>query len=229
MLNVRDLTHAFHREGKTNTLFEDLSFDLIRGQRLGLMGRNGQGKSTLIKILGGVTRPTSGHVNWSMTSSWPLGFDGGCQGGMSGYDNIKFISRIYRRDHRQIIGKVDDFAELGEALSMPVKYYSMGMRTRLSFGISLAIEFDCYLIDEVIAVGDALFREKCEHELFAKREDRAFVIASHDIDLIRKICDRAIIIESGRAKIFDDVDAAGAIYAGLCAEEAALRAAEHAA
>jgi capsular polysaccharide transport system ATP-binding protein len=223
MLTVQDLTQRFHRDGKTRTLFEDLSFDLSRGGRLALMGRNGQGKSTLIKILGGALWPTSGHVDWRMSSSWPIGFDGGFQGGMSGYDNIKFIARIYGREPKQIIGKVEEFAELGEALAMPMKYFSSGMRTRLAFGLSLAIEFDCYLIDEVIAVGDALFRDKCDHELFSKREDRAFIIASHDMDLIRRICDRAIVIEAGRAKIFDDIGLAIDIYAGICAEDAEAR------
>jgi capsular polysaccharide transport system ATP-binding protein len=227
MLIVRGLTKDFHRDGKTRRLFEDLSFDLPPGGRLGLLGRNGQGKSTLIKMLGGVTWPTRGYARWQMVPSWPLGFDGGFQGGMTGYDNIKFIARIYQRDPRSIVGAVDDFAELGEALAMPIKYYSSGMRARLSFGISLAIDFDCYLIDEVIAVGDALFREKCEAELFGKREDRAFVIATHDTGLIQRICHQAIVIDSGRAKVFDDVDTAVAVYDGLCAEEAAMRAAGH--
>jgi capsular polysaccharide transport system ATP-binding protein len=210
----------FHRDGRSQTLFEDLSFDLPRGGRLGLLGRNGQGKTTLIKILGGVLWPTSGYFKWDMTSSWPLGLDGGFQGAMSGYDNVKFIARIYQCDPREIIGRVDEFAELGEALYKPMKYYSSGMRARLSFGISLAIEFDCYLIDEVIAVGDALFREKSNNQLFESSAERSFVIATHDTEFVRKMCDRVLIIESGRAKMFHDVDAAIDIYAGLCVEDA---------
>src|SRR5580658_1303347 len=133
MLVVRGLTKRFYRDGKARTLFEDLSFDLPIGGRLGLLGRNGQGKSTLIKILGGVVWPSSGYASWNMSASWPLGFDGGFQGAMSGYDNIKFIARLYRRDFDSILGRVDEFAELGEALTMPIKYYSSGMRARLSF------------------------------------------------------------------------------------------------
>jgi len=220
MLIVRDLTMRFHREGKTQTLFENLSFDMPQGGRLGLLGRNGQGKTSLIKILGGVLWPTSGYTRWEMTSSWPLGLDGGFQGAMTGYDNIKFIARIYRRDPGKIIARVDDFAELGEALYKPMKYYSAGMRARLSFGISLAIQFDCYLIDEVIAVGDALFREKSNHELFESTADRSFIIATHDTEFVRRMCDRVLIIESGRAKLFNDVNAAIDIYAGLCVEDA---------
>lgn len=220
MLTVEGLAKRFHREGKTRTLFENLSFELPRGGRLGLLGRNGQGKSTLIKLLGGVIMPSDGAVRWGMTSSWPLGFDGGIQGGMTGHDNIKFIARIYHRDPREMIAKVDEFAELGEALKMPIKYYSAGMRARLSFGISLAVEFDCYLIDEVTAVGDTAFREKCDELLFGPRHDRAFVIATHDLGLIQNVCETAIIIESGRAKVFDDVEAAIEIYHAICTEEA---------
>jgi len=225
MLTVRGLTKQFSHGGLTRTLFEDLSFDLPAGGRLALLGRNGQGKSTLIKILGGVVWPTRGFASWAVDASWPLGFDGGFQGGMSGYDNIKFIARIYRRSPKEIIRKVEDFAELGEeALAKPMKYYSSGMRTRLSFGISLAIEFDCYLIDEVISVGDVLFRAKCDEELFGKRRDRAFIIASHDLGLLKRTCEQAVVIESGRAKFFGDIETAAAIYEGLCAEETALKA-----
>jgi capsular polysaccharide transport system ATP-binding protein len=212
MLVARGLTKQYPLEGQTRTLFRDLSFDLDRSGRMALLGRNGQGKSTLIKILGGVVWPTAGDVKWSMTCSWPLGFNGGFQGGMTGLDNIRFMARIYRKPAKQLIEQVDEFAALGKALSMEIKYYSSGMRARLAFGLSIAIEFDCYLIDEVISVGDALFRARCEEELFGVRAHRAFVIASHDLEFLRHTCTRAIVIESGRAKLFEDIDLALEIY-----------------
>jgi capsular polysaccharide transport system ATP-binding protein len=219
MLIVRDLAKQYVTDGKARTLFRDLSFALPRDGRLAILGRNGQGKSTLLKILGGVLEPTAGDARWSMTSSWPLGFGGAFQGGMTGLDNIRFLARIYRRPVRRLIEGVEDFARLGdEALKMPVRLYSSGMRARLAFGLSIAIEFDCYLIDEVIAVGDALFRKKCEQELFERRGNRAFIIASHDNVFIREHCNRAIVIEDGRAKIFDDIDVALAIYGGISEE-----------
>jgi capsular polysaccharide transport system ATP-binding protein len=215
MLSVTGLTKRYGHGRGVRTLFEDLSFTLARGERMAIIGRNGQGKSTLLKILGGVLPASSGKAAWSMSSSWPLGFSGGFQGGMTGFDNVQFIARIYGQPREWLLKKVDEFAELGPALSLPVKYYSSGMRARLAFGLSIAIDFDCYLIDEVISVGDAAFRQKCHDELFGQRADRSFLIASHEMGLIRDTCKRAIIIERGRAKLFDDINLALEIYSSI--------------
>ncbi len=212
MLSVRELSKVYPLNGRPRTLFEGLSFDLPPAGRLAVLGRNGQGKSTLIRILGGVVLQTTGNVRWDMTASWPLGMSGGFQGGLSGIDNMRFVSRVYNRPSDEVIEIAERFAELGDALTMPVRFYSSGMRARLAFGISLAIEFDCYLIDEVISVGDVSFQRKCHEELFGKRAHRAFIIASHHLDLIKTTCTRAILIEGGRAKLFDDIDLALEIY-----------------
>ncbi len=212
-LQVQGLSKAYHSTGKL--LFEDVNFEVARDGRLAILGRNGQGKSSLIKMLGGILPPSSGRILWHMASSWPIGFGGGFQGSLSGLDNIRFLSRLYGRDYADTLAKVDDFAELGAALRRPVKHYSSGMRARLAFGLSLAIEFDCYLIDELVAVGDARFQQKCEEELFKQRADRSFLIASHDMHLINRYCSRAIIIESGRVKMFEDIEEATEIYAWL--------------
>jgi capsular polysaccharide transport system ATP-binding protein len=219
MLTVRNLSKAYPSPGGMRTLFSGLSFEVPRGGRLAILGRNGQGKSTLIKMLGNVLAPTSGHIRWDMSASWPLGFTGGFQGSLTGLDNIRFVSRVYGRPAEETIAKTEAFAELGSALRMPLKHYSSGMRARLAFGLSLAVEFDCYLIDEVFAVGDSLFRRKCELEMFDRRADRAFIIASHDTEFLRRTCSRAILIENGRAKLFDDIALAIDIYAALGAPE----------
>lgn len=202
------------REAST-PVFSDLDFTLPRQGRLGLLARNGQGKSTLIKILGGALPPTTGRLDWRMTASWPIGFHGGFQGSLSGYDNVRFLARLYERDQAELLDRVEGFAELGAALREPVKHYSSGMRARLAFGLSLAIEFDCYLIDELVAVGDARFQEKCREELFERRAHRAFVMASHDTHLVAQHCDRVLIIEGGRGRVFDDVGEAIDIYTWL--------------
>ena len=216
MLQVRDLAKTFLSDSGPRRLFSGLSFDLHPGDRLAVIGRNGQGKSTLIKILGGVVAPSRGTVTWTMSASWPLGFWGGFQGGLTGLDNIRFIARIYNRPIDRTVALVEDFAQLGRQIADPVRFYSSGMRARLAFGLSLAIEFDCYLIDEVISVGDILFQAKCETELFDARAHRAFVMASHDMKLLKKHCDRAIVVERGHAKVFDDLDLAIDIYTSLC-------------
>jgi len=212
VLVVQNLSKEFTRDGRRRRLFRNLSFSLAPSERLAVLGRNGQGKSTLIKILGGVIAPTSGQVRWSMTASWPLGFGGAFQGSLTGIDNVRFLARIYDRPATQMLALVENFAELGDALTMPVKHYSSGMRARLAFGMSLAIEFDCYLIDEVIAVGDIVFRNRCESELFEKRASRSFIIASHDMNFLRSTCNRAVLIESGQATLYPDLEQAIEIY-----------------
>lgn len=214
-LEVRGLGKTYARSAKTPPLFRDLSFTVGRSDRLAILGRNGQGKSTMIKILGGALAPTEGRVVWKMTNSWPIGFSGAFQGSLTGIDNIRFLARVYGRDFNDLLGRVDGFAELGSKLTMPVKHYSSGMRARLAFGLSLAIDFDCYLVDELVAVGDARFQRKCNEELFERRGRRAFIMASHDMRTISRVCDRALILEGGHAKMFTDVDEAIDIYTWL--------------
>jgi ABC-type polysaccharide/polyol phosphate transport system, ATPase component len=212
-LEVLGLSKTFHEAD--HAVFSDLSFTLGHQERLAVLGRNGQGKSTLIRILGGVLPPTRGRIDWRMSASWPIGFAGGFQGSLSGLDNIRFLARLYERDYAEMRDRVDDFAELGSDLRSPVKHYSSGMRARLAFGLSLAIEFDCYLIDELVAVGDARFQQKCQEALFEHRAHRAFIMASHDTHLIAAHCEKALIIENGKGRLFADVDEAVEIYQWL--------------
>lgn len=192
-----------------------LNLTVEKGEHVGLLGRNGAGKSTLIKLIGGVEMPTSGKITRQMSVSWPLGFGGGFQGSLTGYDNARFIARIYDRQYRELRDFVEDFTELGRQLRMPVKTYSSGMRARLAFALSLAIEFDCYLIDEVILVGDQNFQRKCQDELFGKRNDRSLILASHSVETIRAYCNRAMVLQAGVGTVYDDVGEAVEIYSEL--------------
>lgn len=215
MITCENLCKTYKHGPRSKQVLNDVNLTIRRGERVALLGRNGAGKSTLIKLIGKVEMPTSGRIVEDMTVSWPLGFAGGFQGSLTGYDNARFIARIYRRDYADIRTFVEDFTELGGELKMPVKTYSSGMRARLAFGLSLAIEFDCYLIDEIILVGDQNFSRKCHVELFEKRADRAMVLASHSIDVVREYCNRAVIIDRGKATAYEDVNQAIDIYGAL--------------
>lgn len=215
MIHCQNLTKSYPMGSGSKQVLRGIDLQICPGEHIGFLGRNGAGKTTLIKLLGGVELPTSGKIKRSMSVSWPLGFGGGFQGSLTGYDNARFISRIYGHRYSEIRDFVEDFTELGTQLKMPVKTYSSGMRARLAFALSLAIEFDCYLIDEVIMVGDANFHHKCHTELFEKRGDRALVLASHSPDLIREFCNRALVLHQGHAKIYSDVDEALEVYAAL--------------
>lgn len=212
MIICHNLFKSYAHGNKRKQVLRDINLSINRGDRVGLLGRNGAGKSTLIKLIGGVEMPTSGKITRNMSVSWPLGFAGGFQGSLTGLDNARFIARIYQRDYADVRQFVEDFTELGKQLRMPVKTYSSGMRARLAFALSLAIEFECYLIDEIILVGDQNFQRKCQAEMFEKRQDRSMLVASHSPEFIRSFCNKAIIIHQGQATMYDDVDGAVAQY-----------------
>jgi capsular polysaccharide transport system ATP-binding protein len=215
MIHCENVTKSYPMGHGRKQVLKGLDLRVKPGERIGFLGRNGAGKTTLIKLIGGVEMPTSGKIRRQMSVSWPLGFAGGFQGSLTGYDNARFIARIYGRQYAQIRDFVEEFTELGPQLKMPVRTYSSGMRARLAFALSLAIEFDCYLIDEIIIVGDANFHHKCHYELFEKRRDRALVLASHSPDLIREFCDRALVLHQGQGTVYSDVNEALDVYTAL--------------
>ena len=216
LLRCVDVVKEYHVAGRgVRRVLDGIDLDVRYGQKLAILGRNGAGKSTLIKIMGGVELATAGRVERTMSVSWPLAFGGAFQGSLSGLDNLRFICRIYDLDFEGTRDFVDDFAELGRQLGEPVKTYSSGMRARLAFALTIAIEFDCYLIDEVIMVGDQRFFRRCQEELFVKRADRALVIVSHDMSFIRTACDTAAIIHNSQLELCDSVEEAVYIYERL--------------
>ncbi len=206
MISLKQITKTYPTRTGSHTVLDGIDLTIGPGEKLGILGRNGAGKSTMIRIMSGAERPSSGHVFRGMTLSWPLAFGGAFQGSLTGLDNLKFICRVYGVDYKDKVDYVDDFSELGKYMREPVKTYSAGMRARLAFAISMAIEFDCFLIDEVISVGDARFHEKCKREMFDKRKDRAFIMVSHEAHNIREHCDRASVLVNGKLLHFDNVD-----------------------
>ena len=212
---VSNLVKAYETAIGPKLVLDGVSFSVAEGEKIAVLGRNGSGKSTLVKLIGGVESPSAGEIYRGLTMSWPIAFGGGFSGDLSGLDNIRFVARIYKKPIQEAIAFVDDFAELGRQLYLPVRTYSSGMRARLAFALMLAIDFECFLIDEVIAVGDAGFRKRSRDELFVKRSHCAMILVSHDQATIRSYCSKALVLKNGRGRVFDDVEYALSIYATL--------------
>jgi len=212
MIELDRITKAYPTRSGSNVVLDRVSFSFPPRTNIGILGKNGAGKSTLLRIIAGTEQADSGEVRRLGTVSWPIGFAGGFNGSLSGEENCRFVARIYGADLDEVVGFTMDFAELGEYFYMPVKTYSSGMRARLAFGLSMAIEFDAYLVDEVTAVGDANFQEKCR-KAFAERSGRSSVIiVSHQMATVRDYCERCAVLIGGKLRSFDSVDAAQAAY-----------------
>lgn len=212
MIKLSNVSKQYRTRAGHRTVLQNINLRVHPGEKIGILGVNGSGKSTLIRMISGAEYPTSGDVHRSMSVSWPLAFAGGFQGSLTGLDNLKFVCRVYGRDYREAIEPVKEFADLGVYFNEPVKGYSSGMRARLAFALSMAIEFDCFLIDEVVAVGDSRFHEKCERELFEKRKDRALIFVSHDKNTIANHCDRACVLDRGELHEFGNIEDAYSYY-----------------
>jgi capsular polysaccharide transport system ATP-binding protein len=212
VIAIEDVSKVYRTRQGPHVVLDKLNLQIARGQKIGILGRNGAGKSTLIRLIGGAEFPTSGRIRRLMSVSWPLAFGGAFHDNLTGFDNLRFICRVYGVDYPSVVPFIEDFTELGLYLREPVLHYSSGMRARLAFALSLAIEFDCFLIDEVIAVGDSRFHEKCRIELFEKRKDRAFILVSHDAHTIKEHCGSAAVIVDGKLHTFGTVDEAYAHY-----------------
>jgi capsular polysaccharide transport system ATP-binding protein len=197
MIKFQNVSKRYPESPNKRMVIDDVSFEIQRGQKLGIVGINGAGKSTLIRLAAGVEKPTLGNITRTMTCSWPMGFGGAFQSSLSGNDNIRFLARIYGENYNKLRQQVETFSDLGEYLRAPVRTYSSGMRARFAFGLSLGIDFECLLIDEVIAVGDERFREKC-HEAIMKRSHQALIFASHDTSLLNTYCDHFSIVIGGK-------------------------------
>jgi capsular polysaccharide transport system ATP-binding protein len=213
MITLTDVSKSYPTRQGPVPVLDRVSLQVAPGEKVGILGRNGVGKSTVIRLISGAEQPDKGSVDRTMTVSWPIAFGGGFQGTLTGLDNLRFICRVYGVDPEDKIAFVEEFTELGRYLREPIKSYSSGMRARLAFAISMVIEFDCFLIDEVVAVGDDRFTSRCQVELFEKRRDRAMIIVSHNHAYIKQHCERIVLLNNGNFTFFDDMDAAYHAYA----------------
>lgn len=208
MIELIDVTKTFPLGRGTKTVLDNVSGTFPQGKSVAVLGRNGAGKSTLLRIISGAVPPTSGRVISNGTISYPVGFSGSFHPDLTGLQNTRFVARIYGVDTDELVEFVRDFAELGKHFFMPLRTYSSGMKSRLSFGTSMGIPFDTYLVDEVTSVGDGAFRDKSVEVFRARREAAAAIVVTHSPGFVKQMCDMGAVLEDGKLTFYDDLDAA---------------------
>ncbi|MFS0851637.1 ABC transporter ATP-binding protein [Novosphingobium panipatense] len=215
MIRFENVAKSYHIRKFEKVVFTDLNFTIQRRESIGICGANGAGKSTLMRLLAGVEPATSGRIFREMSTSWPIGYANCFQSSLTGADNARFIARVYKADEQNLLDFVEDFAQLGPYFHQPVHTYSAGMNARLAFGVSLAIDFDCYLVDEVTAAGDERFRVRSEEALIARRDRGALVMISHDPQTLRAYCKRGAVLYGGSLVLYDTIDEACEVHSRL--------------
>lgn len=212
MIRLENLTKSFWVKGERKVVIDNLSLTLPSGKSLALLGRNGAGKSTLLEIIAGTLNADSGRVLSDGTISWPVGLAASFHGDLTGAENVRFVARIYGVDTDDLVDFVGEFADLGRSYDMPMRTYSTGMRSRLTFGASMGIKFDTYLVDEITAVGDHAFRKKSQ-QIFAERmQSSSAIMVNHTMAEVRKFCNAGVVLEGGKAEYFEDLEKAIALH-----------------
>ncbi len=208
MIELQNVSKFFVTNAGKRYILKEITFSIPSEKNIGILGRNGAGKSTIMKMLGQIEFPNSGKIISDKTFSWVMGVGGGFQSNMTGRANVKFVCRIYGKSREEIeksINFVKEFSELGDYFDMPIKTYSSGMRSRLTFGLSLAFDFDYLLIDETLSVGDARFRKKSKEALLKKIETCNVLLVSHDMKTLEDICDVGIVVDGGKMYYYDNI------------------------
>jgi capsular polysaccharide transport system ATP-binding protein len=205
MIKFENVSKSYHIRKFQKQVFSDLSFTIERGESIGICGANGAGKSTLMRLISGIEEPTGGKIIRTMSTSWPIGYGSTFVASLTGADNARFIARIYGKNEKEMLEYVEEFAQLGPYFHQPIFSYSAGMNARLAFGVSLAIEFECYLIDEVTGAGDQRFRERSERELTNRRQTATLIMVSHDPNTLLQYCDRGAVLYGGNLTFYDNI------------------------
>lgn len=212
MISFRNVSKSFKTKNHKKIVLDRVNVDFISGVSYGVLGVNGAGKSTALKMIAGTILPNGGSIKKTVRVSWPLGFSNGFHPEMTGKENLNFVSRAYGEDVRRVTSFVDEFAELGDYINAPIRTYSSGMIARLAFGLSMAIDFECYLVDEITAVGDARFQERCRSAFDNRRKNADIIMVSHSMETIKDYCDKGVLLVDGRVLLYDDVEQAIAAY-----------------
>jgi capsular polysaccharide transport system ATP-binding protein len=212
MIELKNIVKLYPTIDGANLVLDNINVRLPENRSLGIFGRNGAGKSTLLRIIGGAELPDSGRVVRKGKVSWPIGFSGGFSPSLTGEENCRFIARVYDQDLDEVVDYARDFADIGSYFYMPVRTYSSGMRARLAFGVSMAIDFDVYLVDEVTAVGDAAFKRKCSRAFQERRERSTLIMVSHSVQTLAEYCNLGAVLDCGKMDIYDSVAEAAEVY-----------------
>ena len=219
MIKIDNITKSYlHHKAGRKYVFKDLSFTIPSGKNVAIIGKNGAGKSTLMNLLAKVDSPDSGRIITDQSISWPVGLSGGFQGSLSARENVKFIARTqgFRGlEMQEKVKFVEEFAEIGDYFDLPTKTYSSGMKGRVAFGLSLAFDFDYYIVDEAMSVGDAHFKKKASDAFKAKVGKANIILVTHGMTQVRTMCDLVIILNDGKAKIYEDVEKGIEVYQQL--------------
>ncbi|MCA0340142.1 MAG: ABC transporter ATP-binding protein [Proteobacteria bacterium] len=222
MIRFKNVFKSYKAGATRKYILRNATFELP-WRNIAILGVNGAGKSTMVRMLAGAELPDKGEIQRDVSISWPLGFSGAFHGSLSGIENLRFVCRIYNKRMDDVIGFVEDFAGLGPYLEMPVKTYSSGMRARLAFALSMAVDFECYLIDEITAVGDATFQQRCVREFERKQESSRIILVSHSESTVRKYCDMGGVLYNSELTLYDEIDDAIKSYQEILRSIAAAK------
>lgn len=212
MITLQNINKRYKTAAGTRTVLNNVNVTFPKGRSVGILGMNGAGKSTLIRIIGDAEPADSGRVIRNGRVSWPLGFTGGFQANMTARENARFVARIYGESTEYVENFTEEFSELGSYFDVPLRSYSAGMRGRFAFSVSLACDFDYYLVDEALETGDARYKEKFRRAFEERRENASVILVSHNEQTIRRNCDMAAILHDGRIDMYDDLKEAMRFY-----------------
>lgn len=219
MIILNNVTKFYRVRSFRHYVLKNVTHQFNSGVSIGILGKNGAGKSTLLRMLGGIECPNFGAIQIIGSVSWPVGLTAGLLSNLSARENIKFVCRIYGRtglETKKIIDYVNEFADIGEHFDVPLSSYSSGMRARINFGLSMAFDFDYYLVDEVTGVGDPSFKQKAKDEFNKKRKNAAMIMVSHDVKTLRDTCDIGLYLHDGKIDVYEDLEEAIKIYQQEC-------------
>lgn len=206
MIRFNNVYKAYGSGPNKKVILDGFSGVIEKGKNIGIVGHNGAGKSTLMRMISGSEMPNSGTIERDGMISWPLGFTGGFHNSLSARQNIDFISQIYGMDNQEVFDFVASFADIGRSIDEPIRNLSSGMKARVAFGVSMAIDFDYYLIDEVIAVGDTAFKKRCKYVLEERNKASTLILISHSGAILREFSEIGAVLDKGKLQFFDDIN-----------------------